>query len=837
MTVMNLNFMTTIASCRSIAAVFALGLFTSSAPAQSVRNPQLDGVYNGSYTGEQGLTKFKLTITRQDDNGYHIGSVLTLYVPEGSGTKAYTCDLDGTYVSRGGLLQLRRRKWETAPPSGIDMVGLNGSFNPGGGNGAGQVSGVIGGGRTYKFQAIRDAAESAKIASTTADAKEAGAPAIPVARPGRRSTVATSAAPSASSSTPVTSVPPTAIDGVYAGTYGSNADDKVRAKLYVKFIKDGSVNGTLSGLFTFDVPLSGAAPVTYTYKLIGTYDGAFDLWSAKPLGKPAPDAYALKSLHLGFARGPWPSINPDQISGPVIGINNRPGNTFEATRDKAELANLDSLMAAQARAAGAVVSVTAPAAPAVQGVRPTIEGVFNGTYTRKNEPPARFKLTMMHTRYDGGVSGITGLAGVATIYLPTDSGMKAYTYSLTGTEEANGHFVLHVHDWETVRPKYFENFAAMGFDGTFLSNVTQNTARIINTQTPDHTLFVPKFEAAWDPTESADIKGTLAAQKAVRDADQVAALKEHAGAVKNAPPKQLASKYLVRKSQAYWSDYRYDLIRQIFDGGFADDVNENLLFQSMFINYVDLFSKDDSAYLPANRRTITIITTTLRDGRVVKTESKTIKIDPRFIPKYREFSGVDPDPGSPEAAEAGAKDIQIMRRVLQAGTPAGADSTAAALVGFKLMMAHGVDVALDMDRFFKNEAGSSAAMRQLGENFLRGAMGEPSLQEAGAKIRGAEAETDKNLPPGRFTHLIDAANAFSRDPANAQYRSPNDTIFYMLLAEKYRGVMTPDEEYYYANDFAVRFRDQIMGPRANSTDPAWPRLHPAVEESLNELGR
>ena len=766
--------------------------------------------------------------------------MLTLYLPEGSGTNAYTCDLNGNYISRGGLLQLRRSKWETAPPRGIEVLGLNGSFNPGGGNGAGQVSGIIGGARVYKFEAIRDPAESAKIASTTADTKEAGAPATPVARPERRPTGTKPAAPSsASSPAPVTYVPPTAIDGVYSGTYESNADDNVSAKLYVKFIKDGSVNGALTGLFTFDVPLSvGAKPVTYTYKLSGRYEGIFG-FSAEPLGKPAPDAYAMKSLTLAFAQDPWPSINPDKISS-VISRYNPPRNKFEAIRDKAESAKLDSLMAAVASAAGPVASSTAPTAavPAAQTIRPSIEGVFNGTYTRKNEPPAKFKLTMMHTRYTGGVTGVIGLAGVATIYLPTDSGTKAYTYSLTGIEEAHGHFFLHVQDWETIPPKDFENFETMGLDGTFLSNVTQHTARIINIQAPDRTLFVPQFEAAWDPAESADINGTLAAQKAVRDADQVAALKAHAEAMKNALPKQLASKDLVRKSQAYWNGYRYDFIREVFDGGFADDVDENRLFQSMFINYVDLFSRDCSAYLPANHRTVTIITTTFDgNGHAIKTESKTIEIDPRFIPKYREFSGVEPDPGSPEASEAAGKDIQIMRRVLQAGTPAGRDSTAAALASFKVFMAHVLDVALDMDRFFKTETGSSAAMRQLGENFLRGAMGEPSLQEAGAKIDGAEAETDKGLPPGRFTHLIDAANAFSRDPANAQYRSQYETTFYMLLAEKYRDIMTPEEEYYYANDFAVSFRGEIMGPRANSTDPAWPRLHPAVEECRNELGR
>jgi hypothetical protein len=46
--------------------------------------------------------------------------------------------------------------------------------------------------------------------------------------------------------------------------------------------------------------------------------------------------------------------------------------------------------------------------------------------------------------------------------------------------------------------------------------------------------------------------------------------------------------------------------------------------------------------------------------------------------------------------------------------------------------------------------------------------------------------------------------------------------------------MTRDEEYYYANDFEGRFANQIMQPRQSSTDPAWPRLHPAVEKTIEE---
>ena len=42
-------------------------------------------------------------------------------------------------------------------------------------------------------------------------------------------------------------MPRTEIDGVYVGTYGSNPDDKVPTKLYVKFINNGSVAVPMTG--------------------------------------------------------------------------------------------------------------------------------------------------------------------------------------------------------------------------------------------------------------------------------------------------------------------------------------------------------------------------------------------------------------------------------------------------------------------------------------------------------------------------------------------------------------------------------------------------------------
>ena len=205
-------------------------------------------------------------------------------------------------------------------------------------------------------------------------------------------------------------------------------------------------------------------------------------------------------------------------------------------------------------------------------VRPGIDGVFNGTYTRASGPPTKFKLTITHPGNSGG------LAGMATIYLPTDSGTKAYTYGVNGIETGRDEFQLNAVDWETMPPKDFKNFKAMGFKGAAVVDLVKNTARIVSVQQADRsdvTSFVPTFEATWDATESADINGAIAAQKAVGDADWAAAMKARDETMRTAPPKQLASKDLVRKSRAYWDGYQTDMLREVFDGSFGAAIDEN----------------------------------------------------------------------------------------------------------------------------------------------------------------------------------------------------------------------------------------------------------------------
>src|SRR5256885_7739231 len=82
-----------------ITAVFALLASASGAPAQPVQPAKpssIDGVYNGSYAGDHGPVKFKLTLT-QEGNGT-LGGGFTFYLPDGADTKAYTCDVKGRYI-------------------------------------------------------------------------------------------------------------------------------------------------------------------------------------------------------------------------------------------------------------------------------------------------------------------------------------------------------------------------------------------------------------------------------------------------------------------------------------------------------------------------------------------------------------------------------------------------------------------------------------------------------------------------------------------------------------------------------------------------------------------
>jgi len=923
---MTQNRLAAIAFRWSITAVFALWVFAHSAPAQTVQPAKpasISGVYNGTYAGEQGPIKFKLTLTftqqgNEKQNG-PLNGAFTLYLPDGSSTKEYTCEVSGLYIPENRTFLVSQGKWETPPPNRVGMPGMNGVFDPAGGNGAGQISGKMRARPALEFQAIRDADESAKMALAAAS--------------------------------------PTAINGVYTGEF-RRPEGNSKLKMLIKSTDDGS----LTALFTFDPPNRRIGP-SITFKLTGHYDATahnqwgnrrepFQFTTIEPVGNGAQ-----KALDASKAQAARVAItSPGSITGVLFRMDPESGERncgqFSGTKDRTQPADLDQTMVAQAGATAApvvrlpfegvyngtyaskdspatkfklmlwlqqehksgaeiiqtdiaglltvfpsdesgvlpctcvlrgfygdksrVIQLTGrrgwepriPSIPLMSGLEgkfdpngggaaqisggmmqpsnpvfqatkdaaesasmdierlrnhiyPGIIGVFNGTYTRQNEPPTKFKLTIKHNG-----DGPAGLKGMATIYLPSGSGTKPYTYDLIGVETSHGEFELRVHDWVSPPPADFKNFRAMGFNGKVIVNDAVTSAKMSSVPSAQAVAsdFISQFEATWDTTESEDRNAAIIAQKGVGDVEQAAALKARDEMIKNAPPKELASKDLVRKSRKYWDWYRHDMIREVFDGGFGAAMDENTEFQKVFCTYVEMFSAKCPDCLPPNHVRVTNIVRTNRKfdkqtGFLISEENHDYKVDmdPRFEEGYKRCWAAVNSKGAELAG------------VVAAAQPGGAQRVLRDLM----------TLATDMQRFFAEHGGKSAAMRQMTENFVRAVNGDPSLQQAGGKIDGAEAESDKDLPPGKYARFVDGANAYFREkakrgPSYLGNSASHDTALCQRMAELLELYMKPDEEYYYANDFAGRFLP-IMGPRASCPDPEWPTIHPDVEKAIAEV--
>jgi hypothetical protein len=107
-----------------------------------------------------------------------------------------------------------------------------------------------------------------------------------------------------------------------------------------------------------------------------------------------------------------------------------------------------------------------------------------------------------------------------------------------------------------------------------------------------------------------------------------------------------------------------------------------------------------------------------------------------------------------------------------------------------------------------------------------------SAAEERQKQAQRQAQVAAAAPPGGFARFVDGCNAFYRDPANARLSMSDATGWCGCLSEQYRNLMTPEEESKYANDFERLFHGGIAQPYGfglSKSDPAWPRLHPAVD--------
>src|SRR5438874_2323783 len=163
-------------------------LLMSLAQTPAVRTPRvsIDGVYNGAYVCATSQTTFKLSLTRVRDGS--LAAVFTFY-PAPVAPREFTFDLSGTYNVNTRRFQLQPTRWETTSYS--EMFPLNGTFEPSGSGGLGQVNGVVVQNGCRVFSANRDRGESARIdsviaaqkAGTTAGSPQASASLSPQAMP------------------------------------------------------------------------------------------------------------------------------------------------------------------------------------------------------------------------------------------------------------------------------------------------------------------------------------------------------------------------------------------------------------------------------------------------------------------------------------------------------------------------------------------------------------------------------------------------------------------------------------------------------------------------------
>lgn len=137
-----------------IVAVMFAGLCPKNALAQA---PSLvTGVYEGSYQCSNGSVKLKLAIVASGDGSAR--GRLTFAQPDNMGGASGSFNLKGNYDAATGKFKLQPLNWNPPVPPGVEMLGVDGSFDARNK----RVSGNMTGGCST-FLATRNEEESAAL--------------------------------------------------------------------------------------------------------------------------------------------------------------------------------------------------------------------------------------------------------------------------------------------------------------------------------------------------------------------------------------------------------------------------------------------------------------------------------------------------------------------------------------------------------------------------------------------------------------------------------------------------------------------------------------------------
>lgn len=199
---------------------------------------------------------------------------------------------------------------------------------------------------------------------------------------------------------------------------------------------------------------------------------------------------------------------------------------------------------------------------------------------------------------------------------------------------------------------------------------------------------------------------------------------------------------IVYKLDGYWSKYfDFDIARRAFDGDFPK-LAEMAHFKTIMSTYASVYSARCKDHVKAwatyqmpyeeevSRRVYL-------DGHVERdtvTRSVPLKIDARFDPEFgRDWPTVNQ---------------YVLRELYKISEGMGHPATwTIKSLSRDFPTQYGKTTASQITQFFNQHTCTSAAMKQLGENLIRAARKQPSLQADRVRIPGAEAESDRPTLP------------------------------------------------------------------------------------------
>lgn len=185
---------------------------------------------------------------------------------------------------------------------------------------------------------------------------------------------------------------------------------------------------------------------------------------------------------------------------------------------------------------------------------------------------------------------------------------------------------------------------------------------------------------------------------------------------------------IVHKSSDFWQPFdTMNGARLVFDGAFGELSSE---FGSDFVSYVDAFYKVCENYLPAERIRRTVETwDETRVGTRENYQKRVVEMDGRFIDHYNKYVNV----------HRLTRDGPMLAKLFESLGTRNIEEVNKAIVG---VVKETMKPELQMEALLRKATCNSAAVKQLGENFLRAAKGEPSLQRAGIALPGADIESE-----------------------------------------------------------------------------------------------